>query len=265
RSFQRHRRRACVPLSRPSNHQLVPTRWSPPLTHPMLNRELLRYRLVLTDREQLPRSLYPLQFVLTAANEHQPRSGHEVADCARYEDLVRGGEGGDARRGVDRDPAQRRLVALDLAGMHPRARLKSKLACGALDRAGALDGAAGSVEVREQPIARRIDLDPRVDRELAAGVRVVTREEVTPSAVAHLGDALGRAHEVDEQDGREEAIAGGRLHDVGDPFAERLDEVRTAPTDEVAFASELDEPRVGDAGCEILRATRRLKRVTGLS
>src|SRR5882672_3997547 len=154
----------------------------------------------LTDREQLPRSLDPLQFVLAAVHEHQPRSGHQVADCARHEDLVRGSERGDARRRVDRDPAQRGLVALDLAGMHPRARLKPELACGALDRAGALDGAAGSVEVREQPITRRVDLDARVDRELPAGVRVVTREEVTPSAVAHFGDALRRAHEVDEQD-----------------------------------------------------------------
>src|SRR5437867_8484777 len=98
--------------------------------------------------------------------------------------------------------------------MHPRARLKPELACGALDRAGALDGAAGSVEVREEPIARGVDFDASVDRELPARIPVVTREEVAPGAVARLGDVLGRAHEVNEQDGREETIARARLRDL---------------------------------------------------
>ncbi len=99
---------------------------------------------------------------------------------------------------MDRDPSHRAFVALDLTGVHARARLEAELARGALDRARALHRAARPVEMREQSVAGGVALDTAIDGELASRLGVVLREQIAPCRVAHLGHALRRTDEVDE-------------------------------------------------------------------
>src|SRR6516225_2014111 len=57
--------------------------------------------------------------MLPARFELEARPGREVYNCSRHEDLARLSKGGDAVRGVYRDPDQIVRPELDLAGMQP--------------------------------------------------------------------------------------------------------------------------------------------------
>src|SRR5215213_2915421 len=91
--------------------------------------------------EKLPRSGNALQVVTPAALESQPRTRDEIPDRARDENLAGARGGGDARTDMDRDPANRRPVELDLAGMHARPHRHTECASVGADREPAADGA----------------------------------------------------------------------------------------------------------------------------
>ena len=199
-----------------------------------------------------------------AIREREPGAGDEIAHRARHEDLVRAGHCRDARGGVDRDAAQRALVALDLAGVHAGPRFEAELARRALDGARALHRFARTVEVGEQTVTRGVHLHAAVDRELAPSLRVVLREQLLPRSVADLVDPLRGAHEVDEEDRRQEPFARRGLDDLGDPLLDDPRELRPVLPQEMPFAFDRHKARTGNTRCEVARAVWREDWIGGL-
>ena len=69
-----------------------------------------------------------LEIVRPSILEADPRSGDEVLDGARDEDLTGLGEGGDAGRDMDRHAPELAGDALGLAGWEPRSHLQPQAA-----------------------------------------------------------------------------------------------------------------------------------------
>ena len=84
--------------------------------------------------------------------------------------------------------------------MDPRPDLDAEALDVADDLLGAPDGLGRLVERGEEPVAGGVDLPPAVLLETATDERVVGVDDLVPPLVADLGGALGRAHDVREQD-----------------------------------------------------------------
>ena len=110
---------------------------------------------------------------------------------------------------MDRNPADIVALDLDLAGMHAAPHIEVERARRVDDARAAADRARRSVEGREEPIAEGLDLPPAKARDLLAQQAVVLIEQLAPAAVAELSGPLGRADDVGEQDGREDAVGLG--------------------------------------------------------
>src|SRR5205085_2176231 len=74
------------------------------------------------------------------------------------------------------------------------------------DRLRTSNGTRWAVERGEEPIASGVDLVPPVAGEQRPDGAVVLLEELLPTAVAEPRRLLGRADEVREQDGRQNAV-----------------------------------------------------------
>jgi hypothetical protein len=107
---------------------------------------------------------------------------------------------------VDRDPAHVVAHQLHLAGVQAAADLDPDPLHGGADGAGAAQRPLGGVEGGQEPVAGHVQLAALVAGDLAAGEGVVGLQQLAPAAVAELGRALGRAHDVGEQDGRKPTL-----------------------------------------------------------
>ena len=127
------------------------------------------------DRVEAPRP-HALQLALATVLEGNARAGDEVFDGSRHEHLARAGGGSDSRSGVDGD--SRRLPGDDfaLAGVDTDANLEAELVNELDDGASAADRPSRSVEAREEPVARRVDLAAAEQSELLSDRGVVTGE-----------------------------------------------------------------------------------------
>ncbi len=72
------------------------------------------------------------------------------------------------------------------------------------DRLGTADPPRRSVERGEEPVARRVELPPAVPGKAPADDGVVLLHQIGPAPVAELGLPCSRAHDVGEEDGRED-------------------------------------------------------------
>jgi hypothetical protein len=130
------------------------------------------------------------------------RSGNEILDRARYQDLARVRPPGDAGADMDRDAAALGAHRFALAGVHAGTDLEAEGATAAADRLGTADGAGRPVEGREKAVARGVDLAAAEALELAPGDAVEAVEQLVPARIAELCRALGRADDIGEQDRR---------------------------------------------------------------
>ena len=103
----------------------------------------------------------------------------------------------------------------------PSVRIASTAAVAAPDRS------RWAVEGREEPVPGGIDLDPSVSTEQRADHCVMALHQVFPRSIAGPGRALGRAHDVGEQDRREHPVERSLvlaqvLHEILDGLCHRL-------------------------------------------
>ena len=163
------------------------------------------------DAEQTPLTGNALELCRSTILELQTRARNEVAYGAGHEDLAGLRTCGDARADVHGDARNLPVRHLDLARVQSRSDLETKWPDRVHDRLRAADASRRPVERREEAVARRIDLTPVVAHQLATDRSVMLLEEVTPATVTELGDELGRAREIREEDGRESSVRGRRL------------------------------------------------------
>ena len=112
----------------------------------------------------------------------------------------------DARAEVDRDASDVPVDEVDLARVQADSHVDADRAEGFVDRLCASDRAGGTVEGREEPVTRRLDLSSFEPVERSTDELVVLGEELSPSGVPDLGRAVGRADDVGEEHGREHAV-----------------------------------------------------------
>ena len=120
----------------------------------------------------------------------------------------------------------------------PRSRTLSTIAC------AQRIARAGPSKVAKKPSPGGVELLPSEPRELArARSRGAARGD-PPRAIAERGRALGRADDVGEEDGREDAVGDGTLLPAG---KESLYLGRNLVVDPGGLSSpaELDRPRAG--------------------
>src|SRR5260370_41642123 len=100
-----------------------------------------------------------------AVLEDDPRTGHQVFDRARGQDLAGTGQPSDARADMHGKAADVVAHPLALAGVDAGSDLEPRLAEAIADGDGAADGARRPVERREEPRTGRADLLSAESRE----------------------------------------------------------------------------------------------------
>jgi hypothetical protein len=87
----------------------------------------------------------------------------------------------------------------------------------------------------------------------------VALENIPPAAVAQRGRALGRAHDVGEQDGREHPIDGPMGQVACQEALDLVEQgVLVARAEEMVAARKLDRPRIRDSAGDPVRKVRRV-------
>src|SRR5262245_60042022 len=161
------------------------------------------------DGEERPVARYALERVAPACVEPDTGAGHEVSDRAGCQDLLGLRHRGDARPGVHGDPADPGPGDLALARVYARPHLEAKLVYRVANGAGAADRARGTVEDREESVARYVDLPAAEAIELLARHAEIAVQELAPAPITDRHRPLGGAHNVREQHGDELAIRLG--------------------------------------------------------
>src|SRR5207245_1646106 len=118
-----------------------------------------------------------------AVLEDDPRTGDQVLDRARGEDLAGAGQSSDTRTDVHGKAADVVAHAFALTRVEAGSDLEAGLAEAIADRDRAADGAGRPVECREEPVAGGADLLPAEMFQLATHRRVMLLEQVAPGLV----------------------------------------------------------------------------------
>jgi hypothetical protein len=155
------------------------------------------------------------QAVQPSILESNSRAGHEILDRTGYEHLTWPGHAPDSRPDVHRNPSEFLTHTLTLAGMDADPYFDPKLPQGRGDRAGTAYGSCGTIECREQPIARCVDQPTPETFELASRQVVMSEKEFAPASVAELSGKVCGIHNVGEQDGREDSVRVRNLTGTG--------------------------------------------------
>jgi hypothetical protein len=157
----------------------------------------------------------------------EPRTGRQVAQRRRHEDLTGSRGGHDPGADRDGDPADLAGDLLDLADVKPGPHLEAERLDGFADVEGALDGRGGGVEDGEEAVSRRIDLAATVTAQCRPNGLVMLLDEITPGAIAQLRRQLGRPDDVREEHGRQETLDPPSGH--GQSVARDWGRIKAAP------------------------------------
>ncbi len=111
-----------------------------------------------------------------AVLEDDPRTGHQVFDRARGQDLAGTGQPSDARANMHGKAADVVAHPLALAGVDAGSDLEPGLAQAIADGDGAADGAGRPIESGEESVTGRCDLLPAEVFELATHGRMMLLE-----------------------------------------------------------------------------------------
>src|SRR5688572_22151486 len=107
---------------------------------------------------------------------------------------------------MNRDPAELSVEELALPDVDSRPDLEAELVHGAADRCGALHRTRRAVERAQEAVARRIDLLAAEALDLAPHDIVVAQQAIPPRLVADLREQVRGAHDVREEDRREDPV-----------------------------------------------------------
>jgi len=92
------------------------------------------------------------------------------------------------------------------------------------DRLGATDGARGTVEGGEEPVAGGVDLLSPEPLELSAYRGVVALDHVAPRTVSERGSPFGGADDVGEHHGGEHTVGCRRFANSGQELLDLVEE-----------------------------------------
>src|SRR5205807_3446091 len=140
----------------------------------------------LGDREQLPFPWHAFELVGAAVGELDPRADDEIAHRARHEHLAGCRPRAYARADVHGHAANVGVDQLTLTGVHAGAHTDAERADVLADRARAADRAGGTVERRQEAVAKRLDLVPAERCQLATHELIVAVEQRMPTVAAEL-------------------------------------------------------------------------------
>src|SRR5207253_7966448 len=116
------------------------------------------------------------------------------------------------------------------------------LAHAVADRKGGAHRPRGTVEAREEPVARRIDLASAEPLQLATDSIVVRFDQFTPAAVAQRTRAFRRADDVGEQDSRQDPVLVVHVSCTGEELLDHVEQrLLIACPEDVIFTRQLDE------------------------
>ena len=205
-----------------------------------------------------------LQRALASVGETKARSDDEVLHGARYQHLTRVGGGLYASGDVHADPAQVIADQLAFPRVHPDSQLAAQcLGSGASQRHAGADRARGAVKGGEHTVARRLHDAASIATHFSLDESVVALENIPPSAIAQRSGALGRAHDIGEQDSCERPI-DRPVHEVARQESLDLIEqgVLVAGAEEMVTACKLDHPRIRDSSCDPAREDGRDDSIT---
>src|SRR5204863_9660070 len=107
---------------------------------------------------------------------------------------------------VDREAADAVTGEFDLPGVAPGADVQAELANGDAQSLSAVHSPGGPIEGRQQAVPGRVDVAAPVPLDLPACEVVMVGEERGPAGVSEFGQPPGRADDVGEQDGRQDAV-----------------------------------------------------------
>src|SRR5438876_66557 len=172
---------------------------------------------------QRPFSLHPLEAMDAALHEAQARSRDQILQSAGDQHLARVRRGGHAGADVHGDTAHVVAPQLALAGVQAGADLEAEWAHRLADGQRTAYRACGTVEGREEAVARRVNLPAAEAAQLLAYGGVVPLEQIAPGAVAEPGGMLRGAHDVGEQHRGQHAVVVDHRARPGEELLDRCE------------------------------------------
>jgi len=143
-----------------------------------------------TPRRATATLLHALEAMDAALHEAQARSRDQIFQSAGDQHLARVRRGGHAGADVHGDAAHVVAPQLALAGVQAGADIEAERAQRPADGQRTAHRACGTVEGREEAVARRVNLPAAEAAQLLAYGGVVPLEQVAPGAVAEPGGVL---------------------------------------------------------------------------
>jgi hypothetical protein len=157
-------------------------------------------------RENTPFARNALERVDATVTEAQPGAGHQILDSARHQNLGWAGERRDTRAYVNGDSTDVVADYFALTCMEPGTDLYSERLDFLGNGTGAANAACRTVKGGQKTVARRLHLVAAKTREITPDRGMMFIEEISPALVAERRSLLGRADDVREQNGCEDAI-----------------------------------------------------------
>jgi len=120
----------------------------------------------------------------SAVDERETRARDEIPHRPRDEHVVRSGEREDAGGDVDPDAGDLTAATLDLTGVKTGTDVQAERTHTLTKYERTADGAGGTVERREHPVARELWNLPAEARDLGPGKLIVRLEKLPPMRIA---------------------------------------------------------------------------------
>src|SRR6266446_4491040 len=196
---------------------------------------------------QRPLSLHALEAMDAVLHEAQARSRDQILQSAGDQHLARVRRGGHAGADVHGDAAHVVAPQLALAGVQAGADLEAERAHRLADGQRTAHRACGTVEGREEAVARRVNLPAAEAAQLLAYGGVVPLEQIAPGAVAEPRGVLRGAHDVGEQHRGQHAVVVDHRARPGEELLDRCEHRLHVPgIEEVVVSRQLHELGTSD-------------------
>jgi hypothetical protein len=141
--------------------------------------------------KQIPSTRKALEFKGSAFGKFQAGAGDKVSDHPRYQYLVRSRLRHNSRGSVHRNATDILSPNFDLAGVQACAERQADVFRGGAESERAPDGAAGTVERRQNAVACAFDQNAAVVADDLLGKLIVDIQQITPAPVANFDGIPG--------------------------------------------------------------------------
>jgi hypothetical protein len=136
--------------------------------------------------------------------ELESRSGNQVTESTRYEDLAWPGRGHHSVGNMHGNPGDLLVGGLGLSGMQSGSDREAQLGDRRDDGPGGANRLGRLVKRGEEPISRGVELLTTVSVQFPANRSVVSRHKPLPRPVAESDGLVSRRHDIGEENRRQE-------------------------------------------------------------